>query len=62
MSRADNLQDPMGFYGSENNNFSTLQDGGIVFIACHDSIHAIARNLNRLDRGNIADADSLQPT
>ena len=49
----------MGFYGPENNNISTLQDRGMVFIACHDSIHAIARNLNRLDRRDIADADSL---
>ncbi|WP_050406533.1 hypothetical protein [Bradyrhizobium embrapense] len=58
-SRSDSLQDPMGFYGPENNNIATLQDRGMVFIACHDSIHAIARNLTRLDRGDVADADAL---
>ena len=59
MSPSDNLQDPMGFYGPENNNISTLQDRGMAFIACHDSIHAIARNICRGDRGDVRGCDEL---
>jgi intracellular sulfur oxidation DsrE/DsrF family protein len=35
-----------GFYGAANNNIITLQRRGVVFLGCHDSIHAIARMLH----------------
>ncbi|MFC3692623.1 transcriptional initiation protein Tat [Chenggangzhangella methanolivorans] len=42
---SDDLQDLGGYYGPQNNNIQTLQERGAAFIACHDSIHAIARTL-----------------
>lgn len=46
VSPQDDLQDVGGYSGPGNNNISTLQQRGVVFIACHDSIHAIARNIH----------------
>jgi intracellular sulfur oxidation DsrE/DsrF family protein len=43
VSQTDDLQKLAGFYGPANNNIVSLQKRGAVFIACHDSIHAIAR-------------------
>jgi intracellular sulfur oxidation DsrE/DsrF family protein len=45
VSVKDDLQDLGGFYGPNNNNITSLQKRGMVFVACHDSIHAIARKL-----------------
>jgi intracellular sulfur oxidation DsrE/DsrF family protein len=45
VSPADALQDLGGFYGPQNNNVTSLQRRGAVFVACHDSIHAISRTL-----------------
>jgi intracellular sulfur oxidation DsrE/DsrF family protein len=45
VSPTDDLQSVSGFYGPLNNNITTLQRRGAVFLACHDSIHAIARKL-----------------
>lgn len=56
---ADDVQAPAGYYGPENNNIPTLQDRGMVFIACHDSIHAIARNLNKARHGTPAEANKI---
>lgn len=44
-SPSDDIQDISGYYGPQNNNIQTLQGRGAVFVACHDSIHAIARTL-----------------
>jgi len=41
----DSREDIEGFYGAMNNNLTTLQRRGVVFIGCHDSIHAIARGV-----------------
>ncbi|TCL67179.1 transcriptional initiation protein Tat [Rhizobium sp. BK251] len=41
----DDIQDLDGFYGPSNNNIISLQRRGMVFVGCHDSIHAIARGL-----------------
>lgn len=41
----DSREDIGGFYGAMNNNIATLQRRGVVFIGCHDSIHAIARGV-----------------
>jgi intracellular sulfur oxidation DsrE/DsrF family protein len=41
----DNHEDIAGFYGAMNNNVISLQRRGAVFVACHDSIHAISRGL-----------------
>jgi 4-oxalocrotonate tautomerase family enzyme len=46
VSPDDDHQDLGGYYGPNNNNILTLQRRGVVFIACHDSIHAIARNVH----------------
>ncbi|MGO4722187.1 MULTISPECIES: thiosulfate dehydrogenase [unclassified Inquilinus] len=46
VSAEDDLQDLEGFYGPANNNILSLQRRGAVFIACHDSIHAVARRLH----------------
>jgi hypothetical protein len=46
VSEADDLEKPTGFYGPANNNIVSLQKRGAVFIACHDSIHAISRTLH----------------
>lgn len=42
---SDDRHDIAGFYGAENNNITSLQRRGVVFLGCHDSIHAIARSL-----------------
>lgn len=41
----DDRQKIDGFYGVGNNSIRTLQRRGAVMIACHDSIHAIARGV-----------------
>jgi len=46
VSPRDDLQNLAGYYGPANNNIATLQQRGAVFIACHDSIHAIARAIH----------------
>jgi intracellular sulfur oxidation DsrE/DsrF family protein len=46
VSPGDDIQNLDGFYGPNNNNIVSLQRRGMVFVACHDSIHAIARNLH----------------
>ena len=43
VSKSDSNEDMNGFYGPNNNNVVSLQRRGAVFVACHDSIHAIAR-------------------
>jgi hypothetical protein len=43
---ADKREDVQGFYGPNNNNVVSLQRRGAVFFGCHDSIHAIARELH----------------
>ena len=47
VSSSDDPQDVGGFYGVENNNILSLQKRGSVFVACHDSIFAIARKLQQ---------------
>jgi intracellular sulfur oxidation DsrE/DsrF family protein len=46
VSPDDDIENLDGFYGPNNNNIVTLQWRGMVFVACHDSIHAIARGLH----------------
>jgi intracellular sulfur oxidation DsrE/DsrF family protein len=58
-SPADDIQDVAGYYGPDNNNIHTLQERGAVFIACHDSIHAIARKVHQLAGGSGPPADSI---
>ncbi|TWB65954.1 hypothetical protein FBZ87_11749 [Nitrospirillum amazonense] len=53
VSPADDHQNVNGFYGPGNNSIISLQRRGVVMIACHDSIHAIARGLAR--QGSNAD-------
>jgi intracellular sulfur oxidation DsrE/DsrF family protein len=45
VSPTDDHHDIAGFYGAMNNNITSLQRRGAVFVACHDSVHAIARGL-----------------
>lgn len=45
VSPGDGRQRLDGFYGPANNNIVTLQRRGAVIVACHDSIHAIARGI-----------------
>jgi len=45
VSPSDNRQKLGGFYGPGNNNIASLQRRGAVMVACHDSIHAIARGI-----------------
>lgn len=45
VSPTDDRQKVDGFYGAGNNNIVTLQRRGAVMVACHDSIHAIARGI-----------------
>jgi intracellular sulfur oxidation DsrE/DsrF family protein len=45
ISPSDDHEDLQGFYGPNNNNIVTLQRRGMVFVACHDSIHAFSRAL-----------------
>lgn len=58
-SPSDDLQDLAGYYGPENNNIRTLQERGAVFIACHDSIHAIARSVRQRAGGSAPPADAI---
>jgi intracellular sulfur oxidation DsrE/DsrF family protein len=46
VSPKDDIQNLDGFYGPNNTNIISLQRRGMVFVACHDSIHAIARGLH----------------
>jgi hypothetical protein len=46
VSPGDDFENPEGFYGPYNNNIVSLQRRGMVFVACHDSIHAMARSLH----------------
>lgn len=45
VSPGDDRQKVDGFYGAGNTNIRTLQRRGAVMVACHDSIHAIARGV-----------------
>ncbi|WP_430231299.1 transcriptional initiation protein Tat [Paraburkholderia tropica] len=45
VSSGDDRQNVDGYYGPGNNNITSLQRRGAVFIACHDSIHAVARSV-----------------
>ena len=56
ISPADDRQRVDGFYGPTNNNLSSLQRRGAVVVACHDSIHAIARSIAARTGG---DADTV---
>lgn len=58
-SPADDRQDVNGFYGPGNNNIASLQQRGAVFVACHDSIHAIARGLAAKKAGPGKGADEI---
>ncbi|RJF69802.1 transcriptional initiation protein Tat [Rhodopseudomonas palustris] len=58
-SPSDDLQNITGYYGPDNSKIATLQQRGMVFVACHDSIHAIARNLCHLGRGEACSADEV---
>ncbi|GAB7523142.1 thiosulfate dehydrogenase [Paraburkholderia sp. 2C] len=51
----DALQNLAGFYGPQNNNITSLQRRGAVFVACHDSIHAISRTLAQSSSSRCAD-------
>ncbi|GAB2914648.1 hypothetical protein GCM10027093_61510 [Paraburkholderia jirisanensis] len=55
----DSRQDIGGFYGPENNNIKSLQRRGAVFVACHDSIHAISRMLAQSDSAASHAADQI---
>jgi len=45
LSPSDDIQNVSGFYGPENNNIPSLQRRGAVFVACHDSVFAIASKI-----------------
>ncbi|SDA35945.1 hypothetical protein [Sphingomonas sp. NFR15] len=45
VSPTDDRQRTDGFYGPGGNSIRTLQRRGAVMVACHDSIHAIARGV-----------------
>ncbi len=59
ISPADDIQNLDGFYGPNNNNIVTLQRRGMVFIACHDSIHAISRGLRAAPELSGVSADEI---
>jgi intracellular sulfur oxidation DsrE/DsrF family protein len=59
VSPGDDIQNLDGFYGPNNNNVITLQRRGMVFVACHDSIHAIARGLHATSESSGASADEI---
>jgi intracellular sulfur oxidation DsrE/DsrF family protein len=59
MSPGDDIQNLDGFYGPNNNNIVTLQRRGMVFVACHDSIHAIARGLHASPEFSGVPADQI---
>ncbi|ASL46383.1 hypothetical protein bAD24_III03260 [Burkholderia sp. AD24] len=58
-ARADSTEDVGGFYGPSNNNVTSLQRRGAVFIACHDSIHAISRAVQSSAGQPAASADRI---
>ena len=58
-SSLDDLQDGAGYFGPENNSVRTLQERGAVFIACHDSIHAVARASRQRADGTGPPADAI---
>lgn len=58
-SMRDSVEDVSGFYGPANNNIVSLQRRGAVFIACHDSIHAIARMLQSSASNGSSTADKI---
>ncbi|MFM0643942.1 transcriptional initiation protein Tat [Paraburkholderia bryophila] len=58
-SRSDSTEDVAGFYGPANNNVTSLQRRGAVFIACHDSIHAISRAVQSSAGRPAASADKI---
>lgn len=55
----DDHQDVNGFYGPTNNNILSLQKRGAVFVACHDSIHAIARGVASRESNSSLPADAV---
>ncbi|ASW08553.1 thiosulfate dehydrogenase [Rhizobium sp. 11515TR] len=55
----DDHQDVDGFYGPANNNILSLQKRGAVFVACHDSIHAIARGIASRESNSRLPADAV---
>jgi intracellular sulfur oxidation DsrE/DsrF family protein len=55
----DDHQDVNGFYGPTNNNIVSLQKRGAVFVACHDSIHAIARGIASRESNSGLPADAV---
>jgi intracellular sulfur oxidation DsrE/DsrF family protein len=59
VSPLDDRQKTDGFYGPGNSNIVSLQRRGAVIVACHDSIHAIARGIaaKRGDDPDIIAAD-----
>lgn len=59
VSPADDLQDLDGYYGPANNSIVSLQRRGAVFLACHDSIHAIARKLHGAAEFATTPADAI---
>jgi intracellular sulfur oxidation DsrE/DsrF family protein len=59
VSPGDDIQNLDGFYGPNNNNIITLQRRGMVFVACHDSIHAIARGLHSASEFSGVSADAI---
>jgi intracellular sulfur oxidation DsrE/DsrF family protein len=56
---SDDIQNVAGYYGPENNNIRTLQERGAIFIACHDSIHAISRSLHQKAGASSPPADAI---
>ncbi|MBP0495111.1 transcriptional initiation protein Tat [Roseomonas indoligenes] len=58
-SPEDDLQSLDGFYGPGNNNIVSLQRRGAVFVACHDSIHAIARGIRAARGAEAGAADAI---
>ena len=59
VSANDDIQNLDGFYGPNNTNIISLQRRGMVFIACHDSIHAIARGLHATAELSDVSADEI---
>jgi len=59
VSPHDALQDMAGFYGPQNNNVTSLQRRGAVFVACHDSIHAISRTLAQSSSSSSRSANEI---
>lgn len=55
----DDIQKVEGFYGPNNNNIVSLQRRGAVFIACHDSVHAIARGVQATPAFSQTSADEI---